>query len=71
MQEQKISTYEHLKADVCLYYRDFLNPTGGGSLDYYIEHYYCTNHCQTGNFGLTVELNPDGSFVGYRTGFKW
>lgn len=71
MMEKKVSTYEHLKADICLYYRDFLNPTDGGSLNYYIEHYYCTNSCQTGTYGLTVDLNPDGSFVGYRTDFKW
>ncbi|MFA6534235.1 MAG: hypothetical protein WCT37_03620 [Patescibacteria group bacterium] len=71
MQEQKISTYEHLWADICLYNRDFLNPDGGGSLNYYVEHYYCTNHCQTGSYGLNVNLNPDGSFVGYRTSFKW
>lgn len=71
MQEQKIDTYEHIKADICLYYRDFLNPAGGGNLNYYIEHYYCTNNCQTGTYELTVNLNPDGSFVGYRTDFKW
>ncbi|MCX6739459.1 MAG: hypothetical protein NT098_05455 [Candidatus Parcubacteria bacterium] len=71
MMEKKVSTYEHIKADVCLYNRDFLNPDGGGSLNYYVEHLYCTNNCETGTYELTVRLNPDGSFVGYRSVFKW
>ena len=66
MQEQKVLTYIHLRADVCLYNQDLLNPENGASLNYYVEHYYCTNHCQTGNFEIRVDLDPSGNFVGYR-----
>ena len=67
MQEQKIKTFEHLRADVCLEREDLINPENGASLDYYIEHYYCTNHCQTGHYEIRVDLDAGGNFVGYRT----
>jgi hypothetical protein len=68
MQEQKITTYFHLEAKVCLYHQDLYNPTNGATLNYYIEHYYCTNHCQTGKYEIKVDLDEDGNFVGYRQG---
>lgn len=68
MKEQKIITYRHLRADVCLYNQDLLNPENGASLDYYVEHYYCTNSCQTGKYDIRVDLNADGNFVGYDVG---
>ncbi|HEX7456564.1 MAG TPA: hypothetical protein VF303_03795 [Candidatus Nanoarchaeia archaeon] len=68
MQEKKVTTYEHLRADVCLYNQDLLNPENGASLNYYVEHYYCTNHCQTGNYEIRVDLDAIGNFVGYRRG---
>ena len=67
MKEDKIATYAHLKADVCLYHEDSLNPENGASLNYYIEHYYCTNQCQTGKYEIEVDLDANGNFVGYRT----
>src|SRR4030042_2100200 len=66
MQEKKVTTYEHLRADVCLYNQDLLNPENGASLNYYVEHYYCTNHCQTGKYEIRVDLDANGNFVGYR-----
>ena len=66
MKELQIKTFEHLKANVCLYSQDFLNPSNGASINYYIEHYYCTNSCQWGHFELRVDLGDDGNFVGYR-----
>lgn len=71
MQEQKIMTYLHLRADICLYNQDLLNPENGAGLNYYIEHYYCTNHCQTGKYEMQVDLDSNGNFVGYRTKFSW
>lgn len=68
MKEQKIATYEHLRADVCLYNQDLFNPENGARLSYYVEHYYCTNHCQTGNYEIRVDLDANGNFVGYRQG---
>jgi uncharacterized membrane protein len=70
MQEQKVMTYVHLRADVCLYNQDLLNPENGASLNYYVEHYYCTNHCQTGKYEIRVDLDANGNFVGYRQGDK-
>jgi len=66
MQEQKIMTYLHLRADVCFYNQDLLNPENGAGLNYYVEHYYCTNHCQTGKYEIKVDLDANGNFVGYR-----
>jgi hypothetical protein len=66
MQEDRIRMYKHIEAEVCLVGRDFLNPEGGGSLDYYVEHLYCTSSCQTGTYRLRVDMEKDGSFVGYR-----
>src|SRR3989339_36319 len=68
MREQKIRTYRHLRADVCLYEQDLFNPQNGATLNYYVEHYYCTNSCQTGQFEIRVDLNADGDFVGYDIG---
>ena len=66
MQEKKISTYRHLRADVCLQYQNLVNPQDGTTLKYYVEHYYCTNSCQEGKYEIQVELNTDGTFVGYQ-----
>lgn len=66
MKELQIRTFEHLKANICLYNRDFLNPPNGAVINYYIEHYFCTNSCQWGHYELRVDLGEDGSFVGYR-----
>jgi len=66
MKEGKIATYAHIKADVCLYREDLLNPENGASLNYYVEHYYCTNQCQTGKYEIKVDLDANGNFVGYR-----
>jgi hypothetical protein len=71
MKEQKIPTYEHLWADVCLYDQDLYNPQDGATLNYYVEHYYCTNSCQTGKYSIRVDLDPAGNFVGYRYDFSW
>ena len=68
MQENKIKTYRHLNANVCLYHQDLLNPENGSNLDYYIEHYYCTNKCQTGKYDIKVNLETNGTFVGYDEG---
>jgi hypothetical protein len=70
MQEKRIKTYSHLSADICLYNQDLLNPQGGATLGYYIEHYYCTNSCQTGKYELRVDLDSEGNFVGYRVTYK-
>jgi len=66
MKEKKVTTYLHLEANVCLYHQDLYNPENGAGLDYYIEHYYCTNSCQWGKYQLRVDLDADGNFVGYR-----
>jgi len=66
MKEQRVRTFEHLKANICLYNQDFLNPPSGAAINYYIEHYYCTNSCQWGHYELRADLGDDGSFVGYR-----
>lgn len=66
IKEAKISTYEHLEANVCLYNEDMNNPPGGIRLDYYVEHRYCTNNCHTGKYEIEVELQSNGQFIGYR-----
>lgn len=66
MKEAKISTYEHLESDVCLYKEDAIDPADGMRLSYYVEHRYCTNSCYTGKYEINVELQPNGEFVGYR-----
>ncbi len=66
IKEAKISTYEHLEANVCLYNEDMNNPPGGIRLDYYIEHRYCANNCYTGKYEIEVELQSNGQFIGYR-----
>ena len=71
MKDQKISTFEHFSADICLFRQDLNNPEGGATLDYYVEHHYCTNECSTGTYTLKVDLKDDGYFVGYRRDFKW
>lgn len=71
MIEEKVPTHKHLSADVCLYDEDLYNPPYGATLNYYVEHEYCTNKCQTGTYLLRVDLKENGSFVGYRTEFKW
>jgi hypothetical protein len=71
MMEGDIRTYEHLSAEVCLYSEDVLNPEGGATLRYFVEHYYCTNECQTGTYSIRVDLKSDGYFVGYREVSKW
>lgn len=68
MQKEKINTYEHLEADVCLYNQDLYNPQGGATLSYVVEHLYCTNSCQKGEYKIRVDLDKSGSFVGYRQG---
>ena len=66
IREKKIATYEHIKADVCLYDQDLNNPPNGAGLGYYVEHEYCTNDCYTGKYKIRVELQSSGAFVGYR-----
>lgn len=68
MLAHKIGTYEHLEADVCLYNRDLYNPQDGATLNYVVEHFYCTNSCQKGVYSIRVDLDPSGTFVGYRQG---
>lgn len=71
MKNGDIQTYEHLSAEVCLFNEDLLNPEGGATLRYFVEHYYCTNECQTGTYSIRVDLKSDGYFVGYREVSKW
>ena len=66
MKERGIRTIEHLKANICLLNQDFFNPPSGAEINYYIEHYYCTNSCQWGHYKLRVDQSDDGNFVGYR-----
>jgi len=66
IKEDKISTYEHLESNVCLYNEDLNNPPSGVRLSYYVEHRYCTNNCYTGKYEIEVELQPNGQFIGYR-----
>lgn len=66
MREKEIMTYLHLEADICLYNQDLFNPENGATLNYYIEHFYCTNSCQTGKYEIKVDLDTNGNFVGYR-----
>ena len=68
MQKRNIKTYEHLEANVCLYNQDLYNPQGGATLNYVVEHLYCTNSCQTGVYNIRVDLDKSGTFVGYRQG---
>jgi hypothetical protein len=68
MEEGQVDTYVHLRADVCLYRQDLLNPENGATLNYYVEHLYCTNSCQTGKYDIEVNLDTDGNFIGYRQG---
>ena len=71
MKNGEIRTYEQLSAEVCLYGEDLLNPEDGATLDYFVEHRYCTNECQTGTYSIRVDLNSEGHFVGYREDFRW
>ncbi len=66
MQEEKIKTYTHLNAIICLNQIDLLNPPNGASLTYYVSHSYCTSECQSESYFIDVNLKSDGNFIGYK-----
>lgn len=64
MKNQQIITFVHLGSSVCLT-SSTDTPEGGITLNYQIQHKYCTNSCNTSEYPVTVILSANGSFVGY------